>query len=53
VSLNGPLRIEKLDNGWMLEWYEAQCIERHREVFSGADECMARIAELVGMERAE
>ena len=53
--LNGKLGIEKADNGWILSWYETRrdvttTVEGSREVFTDAQECLTRIAEIVGMQ---
>lgn len=53
--LNGKLGIEKADNGWILSWYETRrdvttTVECSREVYSDAFECLARIAEIAGMQ---
>ena len=47
--LNGKLGISRADNGWSLQWYTGKDMSQHCEVFTDAQACMARVADVVGM----
>lgn len=56
--LNGKLGIERADNGWILTWFENRkdfttTVESSREVYTNAQECLQRVAEVVGMVSGE